>query len=225
MIWKDKNGVTQNSKYVVTVSNWHFNRDTLKELIAPTCKLEHVMVTLKLSSSVFESNSSPSAAAAGGATDDGADLAEKDDGSSSSGRAVTSHQGDVFHFDKNGCIIPYAAFVSLIENSKFDHYLQRVKNRFNYREPNLQCEEISAPPNTEGEEEEEEEEEDRRKKRKMLYSKRKRPVFEYADLQPEILVSSAPGDLGSDNIGEEPEVMEDAPGLITKGKKRGNQKK
>lgn len=177
------------------------------------------MVTLKLSSSVFESPSSPSVAA--GATDDGADLAEKDDGSSSSGRAVTSQQGEIFHFDKNGCIIPYAAFVALIENLKFEEYLKRVKNRFNYREPS---EEITAPPNTEGEEEEEEEE-DRRKRKKMLYSKKKRPVFEYGDLEPEILASSAPGELGSDNIGEEPEVLEDAPGLTTKGKKRGNQKK
>jgi len=128
MTWEDKNKVAQCSKIVVTVSNWHFNRNTLKEEKAPVCKLEHLMVTLKLSSTIFESGLGGATAAAAGGDDVGGG------GSSSStyieatpavslpgavlnggGGRATSQSGETYFFDKNGAIIPYSAFVALLD--------------------------------------------------------------------------------------------------------------
>jgi hypothetical protein len=134
MTWTDKNGVAQNSKIVLTVSNWHFNRDTLKDPIGPTCRIENVMVTLKLSSSVFEAGI-VTGPPAGGSTNESDVAGEKDDSSSHGGdKAVVSRSGDVFHFDKNGCIIPYAAFVELLNDTEFEEYLEAVKAKYNSKE-------------------------------------------------------------------------------------------
>ena len=141
MVWNDKNGIAQNSKIVLTISNWHFNRDTLKDAVGPTCKMENVMVTLKLSSSVFEGNNTP-AAAAGGSNNDADVAGDKDDSSSNGGdRAVVSRNGDVFHFDKNGSIIPYPAFIELLDDQDFEEYLKLVKSKYYSKE----SEEKSGP--------------------------------------------------------------------------------
>ena len=134
MVWTDKSGIAQNSKIVLTISNWHFNRDTLKDAVGPTCKIENVMVTLKLSSSVFEASNSTAGAASGSSNE--TELAgEKDDSSSNGGdRAVVSRSGDVFHFDKNGCIIPFPAFIELLDDKEFEDYLRHVKDKYNSKE-------------------------------------------------------------------------------------------
>lgn len=73
------------SKTVLIVNNWHFNRDVL-EMGNPTkCKPENCSVQLKISSTAFQVKSSS-------------------DKKSSS---------DSFHFDKQGIILPYPAFVWL----------------------------------------------------------------------------------------------------------------
>ena len=132
MTWTDKNGVGQNTEIVMTISNWHFNRSTLKDPIGPTCKVENVMVTLKLSSSVFES---PTAATAYAPAYEESEAADKDDGSSSSGgRAVVSRNGEIYHFDKSGCIIPFAAFIHLIDSKEFEEYLLAVKSKYNQKD-------------------------------------------------------------------------------------------
>jgi hypothetical protein len=131
MTWEDKNKIPQCSKLVVTVSNWHFNRDTLKKEKAPVCKLEDIMVTLKLSSTVFDSGMGGGAAAAddGGASTP-AVSSSPGTATNGGGGAATSQSGESYFFDKNGAIIPYSAFVSLLESDSFHDYLRTVKRLF-----------------------------------------------------------------------------------------------
>ena len=132
MTWEDKNKVPQCSKIVVTVSNWHFNRNTLKQEKAPICKLENVMVTLKLSSTVFESGTPASAAAddVGSADDVTPAVSSPGAATNGSGGAATSQSGETYNFDKNGAIIPYSAFVSLLDSEDFQDYLRTVKRLY-----------------------------------------------------------------------------------------------
>jgi hypothetical protein len=135
MSWSDKNGVAQNSKVVLSISNWHFNRSTLKDPVGPTCNLENIMVTLKLSSTIFETSNQPGAT--NNLSGDDGSSAEKDEIGSTDGRAVISNDGETFFFDKNGCIIPLVAFLFLIEHKEFEIYLRAVKDKYNYKEKNL----------------------------------------------------------------------------------------
>jgi hypothetical protein len=201
MTWCDKNGVAQTSKIVVTISNWHFNRNTLKEPIAPTCKLENVMITLKLSSTVFESPANLASGSYSASTEEKNSSSDQpsqptpdieDSNSAAGGRVVISKTGDTFFFDKNGCIIPYAAFLSLLDNHDFHNYLEKVKEKFNSRvkDPNIP----PAPPSSEiGELEEEGEVEDpdaettnlnknlaKKRKLNMIYGRKKRlPALQF----------------------------------------------
>jgi hypothetical protein len=131
MTWDDKNNKAQCTKTVVTVSNWHFNRNTLKNEKAPTCKLEDIMVTLKLSSTVFfESEGGTPVVAAANAdeqpdstlpTSPGAAVAAHSDGGS-----VQHTNGESYFFDRNGAIIPYSAFIALLDSDTFEQYLKTI---------------------------------------------------------------------------------------------------
>ena len=141
MNWQDKNNVTQSSKFVVTVSNWHFNRNTLKMEKAPVCKLEHIMVTLKLASTVFEATEANSnSGGAATSSKSGEESPEKELGSpgaaaASTSGAVTSKTGETYTFDRNGAIIPYSAFVSLLDAPEFQKYLAQVKKQYRRDRP------------------------------------------------------------------------------------------
>jgi hypothetical protein len=126
MTWDDKNKIPQTTKIVVTVSNWHFNRDTLKQEKAPECKLENVMVALKLSSTVFESTESGANSRSASEATAGEEDAASCSGSPGS-TGLTSKSGETYHFDKNGAVIPYSAFVALFDNEPFQEYLSAVK--------------------------------------------------------------------------------------------------
>ena len=106
MTWQDKNSVTQSSKFVMTVSNWHFNRNTMKTEKAPVCKLEHIMVIFKLASTVFETTE---ATTTGGRSSSkkGEESPEKELGSqgAASSGVVTSKSCETYTFDKNCAII------------------------------------------------------------------------------------------------------------------------
>ncbi len=180
--WCDKNGTAQVTDIVLTISNWHFNRDTLKEAVGPTCKMENVMVTLKLSSSVFEPSTTPT----GGVTAEDGEAqpagAEKDEIGSIGEKAYTSSDGDVFYFDKNGCIIPFVAFNQLLDSDQLESYLAALKKKFEAK-PSF----LRGPSTPAGSENDEEDLESVRKKRlerkrklNMLYSKNKKNI-EYVD--------------------------------------------
>ena len=135
MTWDDRNKISQCSKLVVTVSNWHFNRNTLKDIKAPVCKLENVMVTLKLSSTVFESGDGSNGATGQPGKDGDAEATPAVSSSpgaatNGGGGAATSQSGEVYHFDKNGAIIPYAAFVALLDSEAFHDYLFSLKRLY-----------------------------------------------------------------------------------------------
>ena len=98
------------------------------------CKLEHIMVTLKLSSTVFDSGMG-GGAATGAAADDGcastpAVSSSPGTATNGGGGAATSQSGESYFFDKNGAIIPYSAFVSLLESDSFHDYLRTVKRLY-----------------------------------------------------------------------------------------------
>jgi hypothetical protein len=183
MNWQDKNGVTQSSKFVVTVSNWHFNRNTLKQEKAPVCKLEHIMITLKLASTVFEATETTSNSAGAGSSKTGEESPEKELGSpgaSAAGPAsgaVKSQTGETYTFDKNGAIIPYAAFVSLLDAPDFQKYLAQVKKQ--YRRDRPTSDEKNADSSCEGTEDlvSSDEDEEEAKARAFL-AQRKRKVIE-----------------------------------------------
>ena len=126
--WTDRGGLSQTTKVVVTVSNWHFNRDCLRYETAPICKLENVMVTLKLASTVFDGNRESTAplSTSGNSGSPGSTPIK-------SGQRITATSGEEYHFDKNGAIVPYSAFVSLIDSAEFQEYLEKVKKLY-YKE-------------------------------------------------------------------------------------------
>ena len=148
MTWEDKNKKSQCTKMVVTVSNWHFNRNTLKLDKAPTCKLEDIMVTLKLSSTVFFENEGGTPVVATTAnepdttlpTSPGAAAAANSDGG-----AVQHSNGESYFFDRNGAIIPYSAFVALLDSEKFDDYLRAL---YKLREGKAYLSPITVPDDT-----------------------------------------------------------------------------
>ena len=135
MNWDDKNKVAQCSKIVVTVSNWHFNRDHLKDEKAPVCELKNIMITLKLSSTIFETNGAAPAAAAESipegpekSNSDSPLAASPGTAAANAGGTVTSRTGEHYFFDRNGAIIPYSAFLALIDSEDFQNYLAKVKD-------------------------------------------------------------------------------------------------
>ena len=159
MTWEDKNKKSQCTKMVVTVSNWHFNRNTLKLDKAPTCKLEDVMVTLKLSSTVFFENEGGTPVVATAAnepdttlpTSPGAAAAANSDGG-----AVQHSNGESYFFDRNGAIIPYSAFVALLDSEKFDDYLQAL---YKLREGKAYQAPITVPDDTDEDDDDDDDDE------------------------------------------------------------------
>ena len=179
--WHDKNGTAQVTDIVLTISNWHFNRDTLKDNVAPFCKLENIMVTLKLSSSVFEPSTSPT----GGVTaEDGEQPrpAGTDEAGSNSGeKAYTSPEGDVFFFDKNGCIVPFGAFNQLLDSEQLQNYLTDLKCKFETK-PGQRGPSTPMPSADEDDEELVTKKRLERKRRiRMLYAQNKKKAPEFAN--------------------------------------------
>ena len=178
MEWTDKNGTRQVSDIVLTISNWHYNRDTLKDSVAPYCKLENVMVTLKLSSSVFE----PPTAPTGGVTADDPEAPATEETSSNSGdKTFVTSDGDVYYFDRNGCIIPYVAFHQLLANEEFAKYLEEVKVRYDSKTgPDKKG--PSTPPPPMSTEDSAKIREEKKRKLAMLYGRnRKIPAINFAE--------------------------------------------
>jgi len=92
--------------------------------------MENVMVTLKLSLSVFEPSTTPM----GGVTAEDGEAqpagAEKDETSSIGEKAYTSSDGDIFYFNKSGCIIPFVAFNQLLNSKQLESYLIALKKKY-----------------------------------------------------------------------------------------------
>ena len=123
------------SQLILSISNWHFNRDKQYLKYGPKCRPEDVCVSIKLSSTAFASGTEtgPSFnAAAAAATDETVDL-----GDDLSSTASTSSDDSQYSFDKNGVIIPYFAFVSLMDDSNFHNYLKKVLEKFEETEGSL----------------------------------------------------------------------------------------
>jgi hypothetical protein len=106
--FKDKAGKNHLTELILTISNWHFVRDTQARRDGPTCKLEDCTISLKLSSTVFKTSED--------------DLGVED----------KNH-----NFDKNGAVIPYSAFVSLMQQEDFITYLSQVRVKYESTEGSL----------------------------------------------------------------------------------------
>ena len=149
--FKDKKGVHQESQYVLICSNWHFVRNHQEVRNCPPCSPEDCNISLKLSSTAFRS--APTELSKAG------------------GFLETEIRNDEdYCFDKNGVIIPYPAFISLLQDKRFtQEYLPLVKKEFE-----RVCGPIYVSEEVEEEEEEEEEEEDSNKKAKKTNSKKRK---------------------------------------------------
>ena len=93
---------------ILTVANWHFNRDTLTQKEGVRCFLDDCVISLKLASTTFK----------------GASQASVED---TNCHLVGDHN---YSFDRHGVAIPYSAFVSLIDNNDFIAYLVGVKEKY-----------------------------------------------------------------------------------------------
>jgi hypothetical protein len=205
MEWTDKSGTAQVSDIVLTISNWHYNRDTLKDAVAPYCKLENVMVTLKLSSSVFE----PPTAPTGGVTADDPEPPATEETSSNSGdKTFVSSDGDVYYFDRNGCIIPYVAFHQLLANEEFAKYLEEVKVRYDSK-TGPEKKGPSTPPPVPTEDLAKIREEKKRKLAMLYGRNRKRPAINFADDDDVDCVGDKKGGGGYDDDDDDDDVDDD----------------
>jgi hypothetical protein len=229
---------------VVTVSNWHFNRNTLKDEKAPLCKLENVMVTLKLSSTLFEAGgtSSSAAAAAAAAADDSLEnmtpAVSSSPGAAANGEGgtVQSQSGESYFFDRNGAIIPYSAFVALLDSEDFQDYLKTVKQLYNGKK-------IETPVLVSLDDDHDDDDDDvgvRSKKRrndavkKMRYGKAKKTIAFVSDDEDDISVDPprpSSADLGVTPLPSENEEESDKEDRNSKeadrkedGKKEGGHK-
>lgn len=179
MNFLDKNGKEQKSEIVVTVSNWHFNRNSLKEPIAPICKLENVMVTLKLSSTLFDvsnilsSSGRPPLAVQADEIEICASDSYEAGSEGNSNKGTVSSEGDIFFFDKNGVIIPYPVFVDLLNDPTFELYLEKVKEKFSSSSSGAPRAPKPTPSPNESAEDDQELER-KRKQKMMMQSRRKR---------------------------------------------------
>lgn len=109
--FKDKKGVNHESHFVLIVSNWHFVRDNQERKNCPPCKSDDCNISIKLSSTSFKAG--PTDLAQGG------------------GLEPESKTDDGFFFDRSGVIIPYSAFVSLMEDARFtQEYLPLVRKEY-----------------------------------------------------------------------------------------------
>jgi len=127
-------------------------------------------VSIKLSSTAFASGAEIGPSFNAAAIDEAAEMG--DDLSTVS----TSSDDSQFTFDKNGVIIPYFTFVTLMDDPLFQPYLKKVLDKFEETEGSLTSlfltEDLNQITNNgKAEEDEEEEEEDvgsKRKRKKVV---------------------------------------------------------
>lgn len=112
MFRQKRDGVdkTHTSELVLIINNWHFVKDNHTKTHVPPCRPDDCSVQIKISSTVFKSESQLLAG--------GSDLVEAAD------------NGEQFFFDKNGIIVPYSAFKDLLTDVDFQQYLGRVQQQF-----------------------------------------------------------------------------------------------
>ena len=110
------------SQIVLSISNWHFNRDNQHLKFGPRCRPEDVCISIKLSSSAFVS-----ADAAGPSLPT---YNEEESSADDLSTTPTTTDDSSFSFDRNGVIIPYFAFVSLLDDINFQKYLKTVVEKF-----------------------------------------------------------------------------------------------
>ena len=122
----------------------------------PPCTPDDCTIGLKLSSTVFRS------------------------GDSSADGETNPETGERLYFDRNGALIPYAAFKVLIQSEQMTVYMEQVKKQYEKDvgsdtwTEHEEEEQISAQvPQDEGEEEEDEENEPVKAKKSKKASKKK----------------------------------------------------
>jgi hypothetical protein len=109
--FKDRSGKLVTSQLILSVSNWHFCRDTQALAEAPACTLNNLLVTIKLSSSSFACDKPVSA-------------------SSASKNSGTLAGDEEYSFDRNGAMIPYEALLSLLADVQFSKFMDGVRSEF-----------------------------------------------------------------------------------------------
>lgn len=108
---------------MLIVSNWHFVRDNQEKKECPPCRPEDCNISLKLSSTLFKSNLSSDLRPTTG--------------------EVLADEG--FTFDRNGIIIPYSAFLSLMTDAYFlTVYLPGVRTNYEKLRGSLNFEDYAA---------------------------------------------------------------------------------
>ncbi len=128
-------------------------------------------ISLKLSSSAFVS-----ADAAGPSLPSyNEEESYADDLSTSS----TPTDDSCFNFDRNGVIIPYFAFVSLLDDANFQHYLKTVVEKFEETEGPLS--KLFQQEDLNNEQEEDEDEEDVGRRAKKTFARNRNPVVDDDD--------------------------------------------
>lgn len=135
-------------------------------------------MSLKLSSTAFASG-----AETGPSFSNSSHTRPEEDGSSEAADDVSTTSPTTddssFNFDRNGVIIPYFAFVSLMDDANFQQYLAKIVEKYEESEGPLSKVFAQLEANKELDEPEEEEEEDLRKKRKKSNGKRPQPLDDY----------------------------------------------
>lgn len=109
-----KDGAQAHSELVLIISNWRFVRDVQSKPVC-VCKAEHCTVGFKLSSSEFQSRAVKNGEASG--------------------------NGGEFNFDKHGAVMPYSAFLTLLNDVGLTNaFIQKIKDRYELDEGS-----VSAP--------------------------------------------------------------------------------
>jgi hypothetical protein len=117
----------------MSISNWHFNRDKQYLKFGPRCRAEDVCVSFKLSSSAFAPANEV------GPSYNSSHLNDEIQSESADDVSVSPTTDDSqFNFDKNGVIIPYSAFVSLMDDPNFLLYLEKIKAKYEETEGSLE---------------------------------------------------------------------------------------
>ena len=89
------------TKLILIINNWSFVRDNKANKRKIRCSAQDVVIGFKLASSAFRTSAS--------------------DGSRNEG----------YDFDKNGLVLPYPAFISLMRNSAFtDAYVDKIRQHY-----------------------------------------------------------------------------------------------
>lgn len=136
-------------------------------------------MSLKLSSTAFASGGET-----GPSFSNGSHARSEEDGNSEAADDVSTTSPTTddssFNFDKNGVIIPYFAFVSLMDDANFQQYLAKVVEKYEESEGPLSKVFAQLEANQDLDEPEEEEE-DLLKKRKKTSGKKSQLLDDYDD--------------------------------------------